>query len=127
MMLLSIYSIHLSIHLHLYLSNNSPSILQDSNTGRPYDFPILTVSTHSGTSPSGVPFSHNVTQLSTPKVVETAKNYYQCDTLTGVELEDIGVGTAGNHWELRQVGNEYMTGMKQLFLKYNLYHSIRMY
>jgi leishmanolysin len=49
--------------------------------------------------------------LSSPRVVASAKEYYGCSHVEGIELEDFGgEGTAGSHWEYRQAGNEYMTG-----------------
>lgn len=40
------------------------------------------------------------TKLKYPNLVEFAKKYYRCDTLTYVPLEDGGGdGTAGSHWE----------------------------
>ena len=51
------------------------------------------------------------TFLSTPKVVETAKKYFGCSTLTGVELENQGgTGTANGHWESRVMLGDYMIG-----------------
>jgi hypothetical protein len=46
----------------------------------------------------------------TPKVVAYAKKYFNCDTITGVELED-GEGYDGypnSHWEARILLGEYM-------------------
>lgn len=51
------------------------------------------------------------TLLSTPKVIEKAKQYFGCDSLTGVELEDQGgEGTAMGHWESRIMLGDYMIG-----------------
>ena len=46
----------------------------------------------------------------TPKVVEYAKKYFNCDSITGVELEE-GEGDDGytnSHWEARILLGEYM-------------------
>ena len=49
--------------------------------------------------------------INSPKVVKVAKKYFNCETLEGVELENIGgEGTAGTHWESRILLGEYMTG-----------------
>jgi len=49
--------------------------------------------------------------IKTPKVVETAKKYFGCSTLQGVELEDNGgEGTAGSHWEARIMYSDFMIG-----------------
>lgn len=49
------------------------------------------------------------TRLTTPKVVAAAKKHYNCNTLTGVELEDQGgEGSAGSHWESRIMLGDYM-------------------
>ena len=51
------------------------------------------------------------TFLSTPKVVETAKKYFGCSRLTGVELENQGgTGTVNGHWETRVMLGDYMIG-----------------
>jgi len=50
-----------------------------------------------------------VYKIKTPKVVETARKYFNCDTLDGVELEDQGgSGTAGSHWETRIMYGDIM-------------------
>ena len=47
----------------------------------------------------------------TPKVKETAKIHFNCDYIEGVELENQGnEGTAGSHWEARQMLTDYMMG-----------------
>eukprot|EP00759_Apiculatamorpha_spiralis_P009340 PhF_6_TR15979/c0_g1_i1/m.25023 len=54
----------------------------------------------------------DVTLIVTPEVVAKAKQYYNCSTMDGLELEDQGgSGTAMSHWEKRLVGDEVMSGM----------------
>ena len=49
--------------------------------------------------------------LNSSKVLEVAKNYFNCQTLEGVELENQGgEGTAASHWEARILLGEYMNG-----------------
>ena len=49
--------------------------------------------------------------LNSPKLLSVAKKYFNCDSLTGVELENQGgEGTAGSHWEARILLGEYMNG-----------------
>ena len=49
--------------------------------------------------------------LNSRKVLEVAKNYFNCQTLEGVELENQGgEGTAASHWEARILLGEYMNG-----------------
>jgi leishmanolysin len=49
--------------------------------------------------------------IKSPHVVNYARQYYGCNSLQGVELENAGgSGTAGAHWERSNVGDEYMTG-----------------
>lgn len=44
-----------------------------------------------------------------PKVVEYARQYFDCPTLQGVELENEGsAATAGSHWERRILGDEVL-------------------
>ena len=48
-----------------------------------------------------------------PKLILiVARQYYNCPTLDGIEVEDGGDpdGTVGSHWEKRILDNEYMTG-----------------
>ena len=49
------------------------------------------------------------TLVKSPKVVERARKYFNCDSLEGLELEDQG-GTGSNisHWEQRILLGEYM-------------------
>lgn len=47
----------------------------------------------------------------TPTVVKEVRNYFNCSTLEGAELEDQGAdGTSMTHWEKRLFENEAMTG-----------------
>ena len=47
--------------------------------------------------------------LATPKVLETAREHFGCQSLEGVELEDQGGdGSAGSHWESRLMLSDYM-------------------
>ena len=47
--------------------------------------------------------------IKTPKVIETARKYFNCSYLNGVELEDQGGGgSAGSHWEQRILLGDYM-------------------
>jgi len=51
-----------------------------------------------------------VVKLRTPKVVEKARNSFECD-LEGVELEKTGgTGTRGSHWEKRVMKDDFMVG-----------------
>jgi proprotein convertase subtilisin/kexin type 5 len=50
------------------------------------------------------------TKIVTPKVVATAKKYYNCPTVDGMELENEGgSGSRGSHWEKSILMNEFMT------------------
>jgi len=60
------------------------------------------------TSYAGYP----TTTMTTPRVTNWAQNYFNCSSLTGLELESAGAqGTANSHWESRLVVAEYMTGV----------------
>ena len=49
--------------------------------------------------------------LTGTKLLEVAKRYYNCDSLEGVPLENLGgEGTSGSHWEARYLLGEYMNG-----------------
>ena len=53
----------------------------------------------------------NRTYIKTKKLVETAKKYFNCSRIDGVELENQGgEGTVGSHWEARILLGEYMNG-----------------
>ena len=46
----------------------------------------------------------------TERVKEVAKTYYECDSITGAELEDeVGSGCLGSHWEERTLFDELMS------------------
>ena len=50
-----------------------------------------------------------VQQIQTPKLLEFARNYFNCQSLTGVELEDQGgTGSTGSHWEMRVAMQDMM-------------------
>ncbi|XP_053733810.1 leishmanolysin-like peptidase [Synchiropus splendidus] len=54
---------------------------------------------------------HQVHVLVTPRVVEEAREHFNCPILEGMELENQGgTGTELNHWEKRLLENEAMTG-----------------
>ena len=49
-------------------------------------------------------------KIVTPKVLEKARQHFNCSTLNGLELEDYGgAGSAGAHWESRYMSGDYMT------------------
>lgn len=82
----------------------------NTTSGKPYAQPTKTI-TRAGTSAAGQAFSVSISLLTTPKMTSIAQKHYGCDTMEGVELENYGgSGTAGSHWELREVQNEYMAG-----------------
>jgi len=52
------------------------------------------------------------TYINSSKVVQVGRNYFNCQTLEGVALEDYGgEGTAGSHWEARILLGDYMNGI----------------
>ena len=57
---------------------------------------------------------YNITRyyLNSSRVLEVAKNYFNCSEIDGVELEEFGGGgTAGSHWEARTLLGDYMNGV----------------
>ena len=47
--------------------------------------------------------------ISTPTVLEKAKLHFNCNSLTGIPLENYGgLGSAGSHWESRYLLGDYM-------------------
>mmetsp|Transcript_1576 Transcript_1576/g.2132 ORF Transcript_1576/g.2132 Transcript_1576/m.2132 type:complete len:723 (+) Transcript_1576:79-2247(+) len=53
--------------------------------------------------------SNTKTFLKTPQLLAQARKHFGCETLVGVELEDDGGdGSAGSHWEQRQMLTEFM-------------------
>ena len=54
----------------------------------------------------------NRTYIKTPKLIEVAKKYFNCDRIDGIELENQGgSGTAISHWEARILLGDYMNGV----------------
>ena len=50
--------------------------------------------------------------INSTKVVNTARKYFNCSRIEGVELEESGdEGTAGSHWEARILLGDYMNGV----------------
>ena len=50
--------------------------------------------------------------ITSAKVIQTARKYFNCSTIDGVELENYGdEGTAGSHWEARILLGDYMNGV----------------
>ena len=50
--------------------------------------------------------------INSPKVINVAKKYFNCNNVIGVELENSGgSGTAGSHWEARILLGDYMNGV----------------
>ena len=48
--------------------------------------------------------------IKSPKVLETARKYFNCPSINGVEIENEGgSGSAGAHWERAILHNEQMT------------------
>ncbi|KAN0055563.1 hypothetical protein ACTA71_008679 [Dictyostelium dimigraforme] len=83
------------------------------DTGLPYiiNKAITKTIQESGTSPLGKPFIREKYLISSPSVVNFTKDYFDCDSAEGFELEDYGgAGTAGSHWEKRTADEEIMTG-----------------
>jgi hypothetical protein len=54
-------------------------------------------------------------KLVTPALVQVARNFFNCPTLDGVELENqpTGSGCFGSHWEERIFEQELMTPLSQ--------------
>ena len=52
--------------------------------------------------------------IGTPTVVAKAQEFFNCSNMSFVELEDEGgAGTAGSHWERRNLAEELMAGVAQ--------------
>ena len=50
--------------------------------------------------------------INSTKVINVAKNYFNCNTIKGIQLEEYGGnGTFGSHWEERILLGEYMGGV----------------
>lgn len=50
--------------------------------------------------------------VQSPRVVAAARAHYGCDSLSFVELEDVGgAGTAGSHWKRRNAKNDLMAAV----------------
>lgn len=47
----------------------------------------------------------------TPKLMDLAKTYFNCPSMTGLRMENQGgPGTANSHWDRAELGDEMMTG-----------------
>jgi hypothetical protein len=60
--------------------------------------------------------------ISGKEVVKFAKEFYHCDSLIGVPLENNGRGgTRSSHWEKSALGNELMTGSDVVNFAYSIF------
>ena len=63
--------------------------------------------------------------IKTPKLLEFAKKYFNCNSLTGVELENQEKNLKNSHWEARILLGEYMTSSpytpEQVISEFTLY------
>ncbi|KAF0688818.1 Aste57867_19640 [Aphanomyces stellatus] len=55
---------------------------------------------------------HSVAKLVTPNVLSFARNYFNCPTLNGAEIEDQDGGCFGTHWEERVWEPELMSPLQ---------------
>ncbi|ESL05304.1 surface protease GP63 [Trypanosoma rangeli SC58] len=55
--------------------------------------------------------NRTVWMITSPKVLEVARQYYNCFRLMGVEVEDKGVGSMMSHWKGRNTVDEMMTSL----------------
>eukprot|EP01132_Coremiostelium_polycephalum_P010756 gene10756-13165_t len=86
-------------------------------TNKPVSDNIKTVE-YIGTTPSGEPFSHNRSYITSDSIVDFTRKHFNCVDAPGFELEDNGAqGTKGSHWEKRIGGDEMMTGYVSPLLK----------
>ena len=61
----------------------------------------------------------NVTRMNSPRVLAVARQFYNCTSLDGVEIEDGGgTGTKGSHWEKRILASEFMNGIRSTVKAY---------
>jgi hypothetical protein len=59
----------------------------------------------------------HVAKLVTPRVMQVARNYFDCPGLNGVELENQPTSSGscyGSHWEERLFEQELMTALAQV-------------
>ncbi|CAG9318550.1 WIF1_4 [Blepharisma stoltei] len=57
--------------------------------------------------------------ITLPTVAEKAKEIYGCSSIPGLELEDYGSGSAGAHWEMKIVAEDYMVSVLPDFPAYS--------
>ncbi|GAM28968.1 hypothetical protein SAMD00019534_121440 [Acytostelium subglobosum LB1] len=114
-------AVQITLHEMIHVLGFSPNLYRSylDHNGVPHSNPV-TQTLLGGVNPRGVFSQKNVTKLSTPRLVQSARDYYNCPTCDGVELEteclsDIesqGVGTLNPlcaHWESRTAYTEMMT------------------
>jgi leishmanolysin len=100
---------HELIHVLGFSPTHFPNFVDD--TGKPRGASnVVQQFTRSYTGSTGVTNTITISKLITPKVVAYAKSFFNCPTITGVELEEDGAaGSAGSHFDTRIVLNELMT------------------
>ncbi|RNE97744.1 leishmanolysin [Trypanosoma rangeli] len=65
--------------------------------------------------------NRSVWMITSPKVLEVARKYYNCPRLMGVEVEDTGVGSMMSHWKSRNTVDEMMTSLGGGFMYYSAF------
>ncbi|EGR30053.1 leishmanolysin family protein, putative, partial [Ichthyophthirius multifiliis] len=57
--------------------------------------------------------------LKTPKVLQFARKYFNCPSLTGIPLENLGgQGSVNSHWKNTIINTEYMNSQQQSLQSY---------
>ncbi|MDD9338078.1 MAG: leishmanolysin-related zinc metalloendopeptidase, partial [Providencia heimbachae] len=110
-----------SWHPYVGVTNISPRFITETNSGvrvvahellHALGFHALLFSLRQMVSTDTVRGKGEVPVVSSPKVVQRAKEHFCCGTLPGMELEDEGgEGTALSHWERRNAKDELMSGI----------------
>jgi hypothetical protein len=101
-------AIHETTHALGFSSNRFDSFIdQSGNKRKNVVVPVSTSFTDSNKKVN----TKTIQMITTPEVLNQAKQHFDCNTTTGVPLEELGgSGTAGSHWEKRSFMNELMVG-----------------
>eukprot|EP01133_Synstelium_polycarpum_P012289 gene12289-14406_t len=111
--------LHVGLHESIHALGFNSGLYKyyiDRTTGKPWGDAsyVITSSVYSSQSPSGVAYNRTRSYIKTPAVLAIAREHFNCSTLEGAEIENIGgSGTVGSHWKATTFGEELMLGYSQ--------------
>ncbi|EFA78560.1 hypothetical protein PPL_09212 [Heterostelium album PN500] len=102
-----------AIHETTHALGFTPSLYKqfiDRSTEKPYNYSIAVQQDYQGVTPSGQTYTRPRWYIVSPMVKAIARTHFNCDSLIGAELENIGANNYTSHWKATTFGEELMLG-----------------